>query len=95
MIGRVLQSVIEARMFRGKAIIIVGPRQVGKTTLLNILRSGSGHKVINWNCDEPDIRQRLTNPTSTQLRAEIGLADIIMIDEAQRVQNIGITLSNC
>ncbi|MBQ4507322.1 MAG: ATP-binding protein [Paludibacteraceae bacterium] len=92
MIGRVLQSVIEARMFRGKAIIIVGPRQVGKTTLLNILRSGSGHKVINWNCDEPDIRQRLTNPTSTQLRAEIGLADIIMIDEAQRVQNIGITL---
>jgi predicted AAA+ superfamily ATPase len=92
MIERVLQSVIETRMFHGKAIIIVGPRQVGKTTLLNILRSGSEHKVIHWNCDEPDIRQKLTNPTSTRLRAEMGSTEILMIDEAQRVQNIGITL---
>ena len=92
MIERVLKSTIEARMFRGKAIIIVGPRQVGKTTLLRILQANGKQKVVNWNCDEPDVRQKLTNPTSTQLRAETGNADMVLIDEAQRVQNIGITL---
>ncbi len=92
MIERVLKSKIETRMFRGKAIILIGPRQVGKTTLLRALQADGTHKVVNWNCDEPDVRQKLTNPTSTQLRAEIGSADLILIDEAQRVQNIGITL---
>ena len=92
MIERILKSAIESRMFRGKAIIIVGPRQVGKTTLLHILQADGQQKVVNWNCDEPDVRQKLTNPTSTQLRAEIGNAELVLIDEAQRVQNIGITL---
>ena len=92
MINRVIQSTVETRMFRGKAIIIVGPRQVGKTTLLRALQTSGEHKIVNWNCDEPDIRQKLTNPTSTQLRSEIGSADLILIDEAQRVQNIGLTL---
>ena len=92
MIERILKSAIESRMFRGKAIIIVGPRQVGKTTLLHILQADGQQKVVNWNCDEPDVRLKLTNPTSTQLRAEIGNAELVLIDEAQRVQNIGITL---
>ena len=92
MIHRILQSTVETRMFRGKAIIIVGPRQVGKTTLLRALQTSGEHKIVNWNCDEPDVRQKLTNPTSTQLRSEIGSADLILIDEAQRVQNIGLTL---
>ena len=49
-------------------------------------------KVLMWNCDEPDVRRKLAEPTSTELRAEIGDADLILIDEAQRVRNIGITL---
>ena len=92
MIDRLIQPTIESRMFRGKAIIIVGPRQVGKTTLLRFLQANGNHKVINWNCDEPDVRQKLSNPTSTQLGAEIGTANLVFIDEAQRVQNIGLTL---
>lgn len=79
-------------MFRGKAIILVGPRQVGKTTLLNMLNKDNSYRVVNWNCDEPDVRQKLTNPTSTALKAEIGNSDLILLDEAQRVQNIGVTL---
>jgi predicted AAA+ superfamily ATPase len=39
MINRILQSTVETRMFRGKSIIIVGPRQVGKTTLLRALQT--------------------------------------------------------
>ncbi len=83
---------IEKRLYRNKAIIVVGPRQVGKTTLLRMLVADTQRKVLMWNCDEPDVRRKLAEPTSTELRAEIGDADLILIDEAQRVKNIGITL---
>ena len=92
MIERLLRDLIEKRLYRNKAIIIVGPRQVGKTTLLRMLVADTQRKVLMWNCDEPDVRRKLTEPTSTELRVEIGDADLILIDEAQRVKNIGITL---
>jgi predicted AAA+ superfamily ATPase len=92
MIERLLKNLIEKRLYRNKAIIVIGPRQVGKTTLLKMLVSDTKNKVLEWNCDEPDVRRRLTEPTSTELKAEIGDADLILIDEAQRVKNIGITL---
>ena len=92
MIERLLSDLIEKRLYRNKAIIVVGPRQVGKTTLLRMLVADTQSKVLMWNCDEPDVRRKLAEPTSTELRAEIGDADLILIDEAQRVKNIGITL---
>ena len=92
MIERLLKNLIEKRLYRNKAIIVIGPRQVGKTTLLKMIVSDTKNKVLEWNCDEPDVRRRLTEPTSTELKAEIGDADLILIDEAQRVKNIGITL---
>ena len=92
MIERLLRNLIEKRLYRNKAIIIVGPRQVGKTTLLRMLVADTQRKVLMWNCDEPDVRRKLAEPTSTELRAEIGDADLILIDEAQRVKNNGITL---
>ena len=92
MIERLLKNLIEKRLYRNKAIIVIGSRQVGKTTLLKMLVSDTKNKVLEWNCDEPDVRRRLTEPTSTELKAEIGDADLILIDEAQRIKNIGITL---
>ena len=92
MINRLISSVLKRKFFRGKAIIIVGPRQVGKTTLLKMLADEFDRKVLVWNCDEPDIRRKLSDPTSTVLGAETSGYDIVFIDEAQRVQNIGITL---
>ena len=92
MIERKLKKEILSRLFRGKAVIMVGPRQVGKTTLLRMIMSETEKRVLLWNCDEPDIRQRLSSPTSTQLKAETANADLILIDEAQRVGDIGITL---
>ena len=92
MIGRLLKEKVENRLYRGKAIIIVGSRRVGKTTLLKMLIQESKRKVMIWNCDEPDVRRKLSEPTSTELGAEMADADLILIDEAQRVHNIGITL---
>lgn len=92
MIERQLENIIQKRMFKGKAIVIVGPRQVGKTTLLKMIIKSTEKKTLFWNCDEPDIRAMLTLPTSTELKSEIGNAEMILIDEAQRVKDIGITL---
>ena len=92
MIERDLKQLILSHLFKGKAVIIVGPRQVGKTTLLRMIMNDSDKRILFWNCDEPDIRQKLSSPTSTELKADVVNADIIMIDEAQRVSNIGITL---
>lgn len=92
MIERLIKEQINKRLYRGKAIIVVGPRQVGKTTLLKMLTADTNKNVLIWNCDEPDVRKKLNEPTSTELGAETANADLILIDEAQRVKNIGITL---
>ena len=90
-INRELQTVVTKRLFKKKAIVIVGPRQVGKTTLLQMVSQDCKRKVLVMNCDEPDIRKKLALPSSTQLKAMIGNAELILIDEAQRVKDIGIT----
>lgn len=92
MVNRLITSTIKQKFFRGKAIIVVGPRQVGKTTLLKMLANEYDRKVLVWNCDEPNVRRKLAEPTSTMLGNETAGYDIVFIDEAQRVQNIGITL---
>ncbi|HVU97297.1 MAG TPA: ATP-binding protein [Puia sp.] len=92
MIERAIYQQIIKNLFKGKAIIITGPRQVGKTTLLQALMNESDRKVLYLNCDEPDIRPMLENASSTSLKALIGDNALILIDEAQRVKNIGLTL---
>lgn len=92
MIRRTLFESLRNSLKNGKVIILTGPRQVGKTTLLKEIQNAFEGNSIWLNCDEPDVRQQLTNVTSTQLRMLIGKADLVLIDEAQRVKNIGLTL---
>lgn len=92
MIHRDLQPIIESRLHKGKAIIVIGARQVGKSTLLKHITSKCNEPVLMLNCDEPDIKEMLTNTNSTELRMLIGGNKIVLIDEAQRVPNIGLTL---
>ena len=92
MIKRAIYQQIIQNLFKGKAIIITGPRQVGKTTLLQAIMKESEKKVLYLNCDEPDVRPTLENSSSTSLKALIGDNALILIDEAQRVRNIGLTL---
>lgn len=90
---RTIQKEIEKYLFDRKIIVIYGARQVGKTTLLNTLREKLQNKSsLFFNCDEPDTRELFFNPTSTILKSIFGSAEIIFIDEAQRVKNIGLTL---
>ncbi|MFH0992118.1 MAG: ATP-binding protein [bacterium] len=92
MIPRILQSKIKQRLFKGKAIILYGPRQAGKTTLVKNLLSDLKLSSIVFDGDEADIREVLTNTTSTKLKSLVGKNRIVFIDEAQRIPGIGLTM---
>lgn len=89
---RSIAPLIRERLFQGRAIVVVGPRRVGKTTLLKHIAADVATDLVWLDCDEPDIRTNLTDATSTRLKSLIGPAKLVVIDEAQRVKNIGLTL---
>lgn len=85
-------------MFKGKAIILIGARQVGKTTLFQqILEekslSVSREHVLTLDCDDMEIRSLLENSNNLgRLRQLVADNSIIVIDEAQRVNGVGLIL---
>ncbi|MGV8096206.1 MAG: ATP-binding protein [Mangrovibacterium sp.] len=91
MIKRDIQKSILADFPRKKVIVLLGARQVGKTTLLSELHSGED-KVLMLNCDNIDDKLLLEERSSTELHHLLSSYDIVFIDEAQRVKNIGLTL---
>lgn len=91
-IKRKIEEVIEKSLFKGKVIIIYGARQVGKTTLVGKIQKKFVQKSIYLNCDEPDIREAFSNKTSTEIKSFLGDKKLVILDEAQRIKNIGLTL---
>lgn len=89
---REIQPQINIALARKKAVILYGARQVGKTTLVKKIMAEYPKKSLLLNCDEPDIREILTEKTSTELKQLVGDNRMVVIDEAQRVRNIGLTL---
>lgn len=92
MFQRELQSIILEQCFKQKAIILLGARQVGKTTLLKKIIQEQNGGVLYLNCDEPQTVVALTNRNLKELQMLIGANKFVVIDEAQKVDNIGLTL---
>ncbi|PSR15406.1 MAG: ATPase [Bacteroidetes bacterium] len=90
MITRTITPTVEDKIGSGKAIMIIGPRQVGKTTL--ILNQLNGEDYTFFDGDDPSIRAELDTPNTEKIRQLIGGKKIVFIDEAQRINNIGLTL---
>ena len=90
MILRILQKAIQERLFKGKAILIFGSRQCGKSTLVEAVLSGSNY--LHLNGDDSYVREILSNTSVEALKTIIGKNKILFIDEAQRITNIGLTL---
>jgi len=90
MIDRTITSSIVSKIGRGKAIMLIGPRQVGKTTL--ILNQLQGKDYTFYNGDDPAIRRILDTPNTKEIESLIAGNKIVFIDEAQRIKNIGLTL---
>lgn len=90
MIARKLEGTVEKRFGKGKAIILIGPRQVGKTTLINKLLAKK--KFLFLNGDDPAVRKLLTNVNTEQLKNILKGFKTVFVDEAQRIPEIGLTL---
>ncbi len=92
MIQRAIVDSIKKRLNDEKAIIILGARQVGKSTLLNQLEKYFNQPCLWWNGDDADIRELLKQTNATQLKSLLGNTKTLIIDEAQRIENIGLTI---
>lgn len=88
-IKRKLHDTIEKELFGGKALIIMGARQTGKTTLLEQI-FGNRKGVVWFNADEPDVIALFEKPTSVRLKSLFGNKQIVIVDEAQRIENVGL-----
>ncbi|MFA7543368.1 MAG: ATP-binding protein [Candidatus Cloacimonadaceae bacterium] len=93
LIPRSIFADLEREFFGGKALIVMGPRQSGKTTLINMLRQRfSDRKCLYLNADDPFVRNQWQNPSLAEIKRIIADNELVIIDEAQRIMNIGINI---
>lgn len=92
MIKRLQMSYAMERLFKGKAFIIYGPRQAGKTTFSEMLLDEIGKKVLRLNGDDSDTRELLAQPNATLLKGMLAGHDVLFIDEAQRIPDVGLAI---
>jgi len=90
MYSRYLRQKIERRIGSGKAIVVIGPRQVGKTTLIESILEKKDYLLLDG--DDPKTRSLLTEPNTEQIRTILGKYKFVFIDEAQRIEGIGLTM---
>ncbi len=93
MIRRLYEQLIEAQMqLDNRVIILYGPRQVGKTTLVRLVLQTFGGKALEINADDVDYSAVLSSRSMRKIKALVDGYDLIFIDEAQRIPDIGINL---
>ncbi len=91
MIKRAINNRIQEKLGKGKAILLFGPRQTGKTTLLHQILDDK-QNVMWLNGDEADVQQLFGNASSIRLKSVFGDCNTVVLDEAQRITNIGLSL---
>ena len=88
MISRTILQLIKHKIHQEKVILLLGARQVGKTTLLMTLIQDQ-NDILWLNADEPDIQALFENANSTRLKLYFGNKTLVIIDEAQYIHEIG------
>lgn len=91
-IQRKLTTILKERLKQKKVLIILGPRQTGKTTLMKALQPELTGPSEYLNCDDPEVVNQLENISSRRAMQLIGQNQTLIIDEGQRVKNIGLSL---
>ena len=90
MISRRLQVNVKARLNKGKVIVLIGPRQVGKTTMIKALLKNTPYLFLDG--DDSSVCNELATANTEQLKNIIGNYKYVFIDEVQRIPNIGLKL---
>jgi len=89
--NRTLYNNIKNWLFKGKVIILYGPRQVGKTTLVRRIISDHPASVY-LNCEKPEVIDLLLSESPERIISYTGKTKLIVFDEAQKIKNIGTIL---
>lgn len=93
MIPRTLCQTVKKNLKPGFISLIYGPRRVGKTVLLQQLTQSTPKSTVVWfNGDTQEARDVLSNTSETALSKLILKHEIVVVDEAQRIPNIGLSL---
>ena len=90
MIPRDVIKLLKNDLGKRKALVIMGARQVGKTTLLQAL-SRNWENVLWLTGDELETQKMFENPTITRLGTELAGVKYLIVDEAQRLPNMGLS----
>lgn len=90
MISRDLTPVLATKLHKGKVIVLIGPRQVGKTTMINTLLTDNDYLFLDG--DDHSVAEIISNANTEALRSIIGTYKYVFIDEVQRIPNIGLKL---
>ena len=92
LIQRLVMAQIQNALHPGKVLVLYGPRQVGKTTLVTELLANTSVPHSYISADELVYREALASQNRHTLGDLIGNNQLLVIDEAQRVVNIGLNL---
>ncbi|HQQ13414.1 MAG TPA: AAA family ATPase, partial [Bacteroidales bacterium] len=92
MINRILQKQIELDFNRKKVQLIFGARQTGKSTLAEMVFNNFSGKKVWLNADDNSVRAQFEKVDGLQLNRIFGGTNLVVIDEAQRLTNAGLTL---
>lgn len=89
---RTIRPTLDASIQAGRVLLLYGPRRVGKTFLLREVEQDiqtTGKQVLFLNGESRVVQDNLTSRVPEQLRRYVGDADVVVVDEAQKVENIG------
>ncbi|MDR1453032.1 MAG: ATP-binding protein [Candidatus Margulisbacteria bacterium] len=95
MIIRSIKKQIDKTLYKGKVVIIYGARRTGKTTLAKAIlkeQEQLGKKTHYINCELLDAKRSLETTNEKLLKNYLGSNDIVVLDEAQNIENIGLIL---
>lgn len=95
MIPRLVEEAILSSLELKKIILILGARQVGKTTLVKKIQqqlAELGKKTLYLNCDSDEERNAINTTSKVLLEKLMDNTQVLLIDEAQRLDNPGLTL---
>lgn len=89
MYQRFIQKLIERWILKGKVLVIYGPRQAGKTTLAKVILREFGDQAAYFNCEVDSVRKEMAIVEPARLKSFFGDKKIVVLDEAQSIENIG------
>ncbi len=90
-VDRQIEKSLEKDLTKGKVIVVMGARQVGKTTLLRKLRAKKD-RVLWLNCDDASDASYFAGKTINEIGQVLKGYEMLLIDEAQRMSEPGLTL---